>query len=369
MRNLDHIRTAIAEGKIKDALTEVLKYLESSDRKTRKLRDGVIILQSKFQDVSRRETLGLVDTEDLLREKAQINDALLNLIGDLESGETPVPEEKKGAVPQHRWLLLLLLIPLGLVVVFWGKITGTGNAQGSSDGAQPEKRVELAVERWTCNPDPVVKDQLATIHFEVKNAGTIDANNIEVEWWANIREPKPARAWTIDLPKAGENKAFDFNHTWSGVAENAVTSRIRIDPNRRITSDDPLNNILEMAVAFQTPEITPEHGNCDISVVGYHWKPDPVIAGQPTELVIEIKNDGPDPALHFMVEWWLPYKEKPENTWMCRGLEVGERSAFTFRYTFSGTGSISTQIRLDPANKLWDKNRKNNVLTKLIYIQ
>ena len=58
MFNFNQIRTLIGEGKIKEALSEMLILLESSDRRSRKMRDGVIILRSKFQDLSRKEVAG-----------------------------------------------------------------------------------------------------------------------------------------------------------------------------------------------------------------------------------------------------------------------------------------------------------------------
>ncbi len=123
MPNLDVIRNLIGEGNLKEALARLLTLLDSSDRKTRKLRDGVIVLNSKFKDLSHKETLGLMDADDVLREKAQINDALLNIIGDMESEASSPTAHTPATTPSKKWWwLLLLLIPVGLVAVFWGDL-------------------------------------------------------------------------------------------------------------------------------------------------------------------------------------------------------------------------------------------------------
>lgn len=115
--NLDYIRGLIGDAKLKEALTTILELLDSSDKKTRKLRDSVIIIQSKYQELKRQETLGLTDLEDVQREKAQISDALLSLITDIETASVPAPENEPGN-RRKSWWWALLVIPAGVLVAF-----------------------------------------------------------------------------------------------------------------------------------------------------------------------------------------------------------------------------------------------------------
>ena len=73
MVNLKYIRKLIGEAKLIEALDSLLGILESSDRKSRKLRDDVIILRSKLEEIIRQESLNLTSPENLTqREKLRL---------------------------------------------------------------------------------------------------------------------------------------------------------------------------------------------------------------------------------------------------------------------------------------------------------
>ncbi len=367
MLNLDHIRTVIAEGELKAALDELLKLLESSDQKTRKLRDGVIILHSKYQDLARKETLGLIEADDALREKGQINDGVLRLITDIEVGTAPatITNNPDAAHQQRKWLWLLLLIPLGLVAVFWKQMAGKDKKPPEPAPPVEEKRVELGIEGWNWSPKPVVKGQPARIHFEVKNTGTADAAGVEVKWWANATEASSTQAWTIDTLKAGENKAFDFSYTWPGALANAVTSRIRIDPVRKFSSDNPDDNVKEASVDL----VAAPPANSDLTIVDYHWQPTQVMKGRPVSIVIGIKNNGPAPASKVQVEWWNNISGPgPGKIWMVERLNPGEQRQLVYTHTWPDNpgNSVITQVRVDPANTVPDNDRRNNIARKTL---
>lgn len=161
MPNLDYIRQQIGEGNLRSALSELLKMLERSDRKSRQLRDGVIVLNSKFEDLSRKETLGILDTEEVLREKAQINYALLNIIGDIETGVQAVPESQT-APSVKKWWWLLLLIPVGLAGLFRNDIAALFKPAPPPDGG-----VTLSSQA------PAISFSETTFDFGTVNAGTL----------------------------------------------------------------------------------------------------------------------------------------------------------------------------------------------------
>lgn len=367
MLNLDHIRAIIAEGDLKKALDDLLKLLESSDQKTRRLRDGVIILHSKYQDLARKETLGLIEADDALREKGQINDGLLSLITDIEVGTAPtsITGGTAAAHRQRKWLWLLLLIPIGLVAVFWKQIAGKDKKSPEPVLSVQETRVELSIEGWNWSPKPVVKGQAARIHFEVKNSGTADAAGVEVKWWANATEASSTQAWTIDLLKAGEIKAFDFSYTWPGALANAVTSRIRVDPVRKFSSDNPEDNLKEASVEL----VAPPPVRSDLAIVDYNWQPIQVIKGRPVSIVVNIKNNGPSPASNVRVEWWNNVSgPAPGKIWTLERLNPGEQRQLVHAHTWPDNpgNSVVTQVRIDPTNTVPDNDRRNNMVWKTV---
>lgn len=255
MISLDRIRGLIGDGKVREALAELLKLLESNDRRTRKLRDGVIILHSQFQELRRRETFGLIDTEDLFREKARINDALLNLLEELETGVLPAEEPAKTSSSRWYWLGLLL-IPLVLLWFFKDKILTPRRSL-----SEPEKRMEpiaparpdLIFEDWTCRPDPVVKGRPAAIRFVIKNNGAGEAADFRIAWQPDIRDPRPARTWTVDRLAPGESQTFTLDHTWTNIPGDNVTARLQLDPDGRLPETNRADNTWERIVSFRGP--------------------------------------------------------------------------------------------------------------------
>lgn len=368
MLNLDHIRAVIAEGDVKEALNELLKLLETSDRKTRKLRDGVIILHSKYQDLSRKEALGLIEADDALREKGQINDGLLSLITDIEISTGPAPLVETVSAPgqQRKWLWLLLLIPLGLVAVFWKQIAGKDKPTAEPAPAVEEKRVDITIESWTISPEPVVTDRPAAIHFDVKNAGSVDVAYVEVEWWAMITEPRPTQTWVIDFLKSGGKKSFDFRYTWKTGSPAPVTARVRVDPNRKIAKDDLTNNLWEKQVYLKPPQVP---RRSELAIVDYRWQPNPVVKLRPVELYIDIVNNGPDTAKSIPVEWYDNTANRTATqTWIIAALPPGQKHRIKFMHSWSDNlgDAVVTKVLLDPQNDIQDNNRQNNsVLTRM----
>jgi hypothetical protein len=121
MINLDLIRNLIGEAKIREALERLIQVLESTDRKTRLLRDDVIILRSKYEELRRQENLGLADPDDVQREKAQISNSLLALLRAIETKSLPAEAQPQR---KRKWVwLLLLIIPIGALILFWDQIT------------------------------------------------------------------------------------------------------------------------------------------------------------------------------------------------------------------------------------------------------
>jgi hypothetical protein len=380
MFNFNQIRTLIGEGKVKEALSEMLTLLENSDRRSRKIRDGVIILRSKFQDLSRKESLGLIDPELLYREKAQINDSLLSIINELES--EPIPSAESGSTQSRKWLwLLLLIIPIGLVGVFYESLFPGGGTSSSE--------CDLTFEGWSWKPDPVIKGEVVNFVFGIKNEGPEDAQNFEVHWWADIKDDQPTRSWDVNQLTPGQSRKFEFQYSYGTGSAGSLTSRIQLDPKNELKEANRKNNSWERAIKLKeeqaatseteapsttTPpaESQPAATRSELSFVGYKWSPNPVIKGQLAKLTFEIKNNGPEDAQDFRVVWWAnTQSEQPLKSWTVHRLRRGEQKKFEFQYTWpvSSQNSVTSGIQIDPERKINENDRRDNTWRRSIAFQ
>lgn len=114
------IRNLIAQGDTANALKALVGRIQEGAGRNERLRDDILILSNRYQDLKRKETLGLLDRDDAVRENAQVNEALLNLIAELESGpHEPAPQSVSGA-KNEPWL------KRHRIVVMWGALAVVG---------------------------------------------------------------------------------------------------------------------------------------------------------------------------------------------------------------------------------------------------
>lgn len=97
--NLQDIRNLIGQGDTAGALKALVSRTQEGAVRNKRLRDDLLILSNRFEELKRKETIGLLEQDDVVREHAQVNEALLNLIEEMESGrtvrETPVLSPEK----------------------------------------------------------------------------------------------------------------------------------------------------------------------------------------------------------------------------------------------------------------------------------
>ena len=122
--NLQYIRVLIAQGDTAGAIRGLANRVNEGVVQKRRLRDDVLILSNRFEELKRKETLGLLEQEDAVRESAQVNEALLRLIGEMEatSVNNASSDFKSEANPQKLskvWrlgLFILGTVALGLII-------------------------------------------------------------------------------------------------------------------------------------------------------------------------------------------------------------------------------------------------------------
>ncbi len=146
--NLHDIRTLIGQGDTASAIKALVNRVQEGAGRNKRLRDDLLILSNRFEELKRKETIGLLDMDDVVREYAQVNEALLNLIAEMESGravrESPAQVPEKMSPHMRRVLfaagILLCLLIVGYII--WKSI----------GPASPEP--ESGIQESTVPPNP-----------------------------------------------------------------------------------------------------------------------------------------------------------------------------------------------------------------------
>lgn len=114
--NLQDIRVLIAQGDTSGAIKALANRVNEGVVQKRRLRDDVLILSNRFEELKRKETLGLLEQEDAVRESAQVNEALLNLLAEIEESPSQAQNISKVS-PNQSWRPLYTYLTLGLLVL------------------------------------------------------------------------------------------------------------------------------------------------------------------------------------------------------------------------------------------------------------
>ncbi|MCC6283653.1 MAG: SUMF1/EgtB/PvdO family nonheme iron enzyme [Saprospiraceae bacterium] len=96
---LHHIQQLIAEGNTEAAIKTFLRLVEAGEGRNRQVRDDLLVLSGQLEELQRKETLGLIDDKDSMRQHAVVNHAVLQLMERLESGrDVPAASAHKESV-------------------------------------------------------------------------------------------------------------------------------------------------------------------------------------------------------------------------------------------------------------------------------
>jgi hypothetical protein len=124
--NLQDIRNLIGHDDIPGAIRALISLVDEGAVRSKRLRDDLFILSNRFEALHRRELIGEIEPAEAVRERTQVNRALMNLIGEIETGRTDQepPEEKMTAAEKkaprlNRRLVYGIAAVLAVIAIFF----------------------------------------------------------------------------------------------------------------------------------------------------------------------------------------------------------------------------------------------------------
>lgn len=418
--DLNYIRDFIINGKVREALEELLGILQSGRKLHSQLHDDVILLRTQLNEVERRENLNLISHEDASRERAQLQKGILDVINSLEEpGRAPAvfPAPASAATRKMMYWIIptalgVLLLILGLVfreklfgpkdaapvrqeetVVQEDKIPAgepaveqpepaggkeqepTGGGQTTTPtqtGGGGKKPANLVISDWQFQPDPPVQKERTQISFVVQNKGETPAENFQVEWWAGVNFPAAEKIWTLSLG-AGKQQRLTYTYhgydSWYGRLE----TRIVVDPERAIRDADRSDNVLVRTISVRKKgdEPPPQVKKANLAITQIDFVPYPPKQGEAAQVQVSVVNKGNEVARNATVQWWAGVNfPGVEKTWTGINLNPGAGTRLTYTYPGykSWYGNLQTKAVADPDRRIEDADRGDNELIRTISV-
>lgn len=138
------IRNLIGQGDTSGAIKALVNLVQEGAGRSNRIRDDLLILSNRFEELKRKEAIGLLEMDVVVREYAQINEALLNLIAEMESGhaerESPAQTPEKMFAQIWRWLYVAGIF-LGLLIVGYLAWKSIGPASPEPESGKQESIV------------------------------------------------------------------------------------------------------------------------------------------------------------------------------------------------------------------------------------
>ncbi|MEK7256394.1 MAG: hypothetical protein AAB316_16690 [Bacteroidota bacterium] len=153
MENIKKIKDLIAEDQLEESLNELDAL---TVEKNYELQNGIISLRRRLKDLKRGELSGALSYQDISQEKAKINDALLDLLNELEGAPTakqaPVaaraaaaPAPKPAAKPAtsgSKKMVWMVVGAIALVIVLVVIFSPSGSTPDETGGEFIEQGTE-----------------------------------------------------------------------------------------------------------------------------------------------------------------------------------------------------------------------------------
>jgi sulfatase modifying factor 1 len=115
--NLQDIRNLISQGDTKSAIKALNALLAEGAFHNKRLRNDLILLSNRFEEISHKENVGLIDPSEVIRAHTQLNNAILNLIEELEVGRSPLESPSPPPARPNRFIILLGSTSIILIIV------------------------------------------------------------------------------------------------------------------------------------------------------------------------------------------------------------------------------------------------------------
>ncbi len=114
---IEKIQALVADSQTEEALEALIQWLRTQQSYTL---NEAILLRSRYEQVEKDLSLNLISQEDASRAFSQINFSLLNLMDNLNKGETLVatPSQKKSTKNWIIGIMGILLVGLTILLVF-----------------------------------------------------------------------------------------------------------------------------------------------------------------------------------------------------------------------------------------------------------
>lgn len=292
-RDLNYLRNFLIKGRTNDALEELFSILQSSSNLHGRLRDDVIIIRTQLNELKRKQNLHLISSEEAQLEHAQLQNAILEVINNLEDpSKVPASIPKSTRKPLPFGLLIsgmivILLIALGVVfkdVLFQDTppvITttiGTDDEQG--DGPIVTAVPDVYIQEWEFTPSPPTQGERIELSILISNQGEAEARNFELEWWPNANLGGPEKTWRLSL-RPNEERRLSYTYNGYSSSYRELETKLVIDPSRQLGEENTGNNVARKDIRVSEKPVVPTV----MDVSGTWYTPD-------RNLIYEITQNG-----------------------------------------------------------------------------
>lgn len=184
---LQDIRNLIGQDDTTGAIEALANVVHEGAGHNQRLRNDLIILSNRYKALKHKETLGGMKPDDAVREYSLVNQALLNLIDEMETGKAhklnfdmpPTPPLNKPISKQRLFLILGGIVVIVLLILFVRPTPGNGPIN-------PVPEVINIDGYWQTNKPPLqylIKQEGETYTWQVVGApdsgtGRIEGNTI-----------------------------------------------------------------------------------------------------------------------------------------------------------------------------------------------
>ncbi len=214
------------------------------------------------------------------------------------------------------------------------------------------KKADLYVKSYTLSETPKVGSEF-TATIIIGNKGQVASAESYWEWWST--DSKQICKKKIGAIAAGGISTVECKHTYTDWSD--YTTKAIVDSQGDVEEGDENNNVA-------TKEVTPIHGKPDLTITEYEFNHDPVM-GEEFKVEITIKNKGETDAGDFKWEWWSNASSSSCDGEV-DGLEAGESTEVSCKYTYGGWSTYETKAVVDVDDEVNEKNEGNNTSTKTV---
>lgn len=109
----NRIRELISKGNTDKAIEEVELFTQTEIQ-----RNNVTVLKAKWAEVKRKEIIGAISNEDLLIEKAKVNDSVLSFLEKIQKDSTQEKITIGANLLRRKYLITGLILLISLTIIF-----------------------------------------------------------------------------------------------------------------------------------------------------------------------------------------------------------------------------------------------------------